>query len=255
MIIHVNLNGQVRDVTVAPGESLMDALRREGCYSVKHGCESGDCGACGALVKLAADARGILTNTCMTLAAQADGATITTVESLGNRTLLSPLQDAFVDNGAIQCGYCTPAQILAAKALLDREPNPTEAEVRDAISGVLCRCTGYLKPVQAILSAARAMRGEAAPGEGGFPLYHRVIANPSTGDVGWGTGPSAGGGKGTLTETRTRTQVDLALADEAATAVVGKPERKVDASKLAQGKPAFVDDLPMPGLLHAAMLT
>ncbi|HQY23766.1 MAG TPA: (2Fe-2S)-binding protein, partial [Thermoflexales bacterium] len=150
MIIHVNINGQVRDLAVSPGESLMAALRREGYYSVKHGCESGDCGACGVLMRSATDARASITNTCVMLAPQADGAEITTVESLGNRLQLSALQDAFVDNGAIQCGYCTPAQILAAKALLDQVPDPTEAQVRDAISGVLCRCTGYLKPVQAI---------------------------------------------------------------------------------------------------------
>ena len=256
MIIHVNINGQVRDLAVSPGESLMAALRREGYYSVKHGCESGDCGACGVLMRSATDARASITNTCVMLAPQADGAEITTVESLGNRLQLSALQDAFVDNGAIQCGYCAPAQILAAKALLDRVPDPTEAQVRDAISGVLCRCTGYLKPVQAILNAARAMRGETESGNGGFPLYHRVIANPSVGDTGWGPGPAAQGGQdGTRTATQTRVEVDLTVADEGATSVVGKPERKVDAGKLAQGKPAFVDDMVLPGMLYAAMLT
>ncbi len=255
MIIHVKLNGQFRDISASAGESLMAALRREGCYSVKHGCETGDCGACGVLMRTASDARPAITNTCVMLAAQADGAEITTVESLGNRTALSPLQDAFVDNGAIQCGYCTPAQVLAAKALLDREPNPSEAEVRDAISGVLCRCTGYLKPVQAILNAARAMRGET--GSEGFPLYHRVMANPSVGDTDWGPGPNASGAGsgGTQTATQTRVEVGLSATDDTGTSVVGKPERKVDAGKLIQGKPAFVDDMPMPGMLYAAMLT
>ncbi|MCK7480780.1 MAG: 2Fe-2S iron-sulfur cluster-binding protein [Candidatus Moduliflexus flocculans] len=103
------------------------------------------------------------------LAAQAEGHLIVTIEALGEHPDqgwrktdgLHPLQQAFVENGAIQCGYCTPAQILAAKALLDKNPNPSEAEVRDAIAGVLCRCTGYAKPVQAVLKAAAVLRGES----------------------------------------------------------------------------------------------
>ncbi|MBX7212540.1 MAG: molybdopterin-dependent oxidoreductase [Thermoflexales bacterium] len=259
MIIHLHLNGHLRELSVAPGESLLEALRRAGYYSVKHGCETGDCGACGVLLKGPNDARPVMTNSCVMLAAQADGASITTLESLGNRDGLSPLQEAFIDNGAIQCGFCSPAQILAAKALLDREPNPTEAEIRDAISGVLCRCTGYAKPVQAILNAARELRGEGPAQEGPSPLYRRVIADGAIGDVAWGPGPGAGGpgtGAGkTATQTATHTRVDLDLSAEPGTSVVGKPERKVDAGKLAQGKPAFVDDMTLPGMLYAAMLT
>ena len=105
-------------------------------------------------------------NSCLVLAAQAEGHNIQTIESLGEHPDqawreskgLHPLQQAFIANGAIQCGYCTPAQILAAKHLLDRNPNPTEDEVRDALSGVLCRCTGYIKPVQAVIQAAEKIR-------------------------------------------------------------------------------------------------
>ncbi len=112
------------------------------------------------------------------LAAQAEGHKIVTIEALGEHPDqgwkktggLHPLQKAFIETGAIQCGYCTPAQILAAKALLDKNPNPTESEVRKAIAGVLCRCTGYTKPVQAILQAAAVMRGEKEQGEQGFEI-------------------------------------------------------------------------------------
>ena len=116
-------------------------------------------------------------NSCVMLAAQAEGHSIQTIEALGEHPEqgwkttagLHPLQQAFVESGAIQCGYCTPAQILAAKELLERNPNPSEAEVREALSGVLCRCTGYLKPVQAVLRAAAVMRGEAVAPVDGSP--------------------------------------------------------------------------------------
>ncbi len=97
---------------------------------------------------------------CVTLAAQVGGCTLTTVESLGNARKLHPIQEAFIDTGAIQCGFCTPGMVLSAYELLKNNANPTEAEVRDALSGNLCRCTGYVKPVQAILRAAAVMRGE-----------------------------------------------------------------------------------------------
>ena len=137
-------------------------LRGLGYYGAKHGCESGECGACAVLI----DNRPV--NSCLYLASQAEGHAIQTIESVGEhpeqgwRTTagLHVIQQAFVESGAIQCGYCTPAQVLAAKQLLESNPSPTEAEVRDALSGVLCRCTGYLKPVQAVLLAAAVLRGE-----------------------------------------------------------------------------------------------
>ncbi len=146
MNIALNINGDERHVTIQVGETLLEVLRRIGYVGVKHGCEDGSCGVCTVLL----DGKAILS--CVMLAAQAEGHHITTIEGLGTRENLYPLQKAFVEHSAVQCGYCTPAMILSAKALLDENPHPTEAEVRDALSSVLCRCTGYLKPVEAVLS-------------------------------------------------------------------------------------------------------
>ncbi len=286
MIVHLRINGIEKDLAAAPGETLLTALRRAGYASVKHGCETGECGACAVLmrssIQRASESREAalspfrIVNTCVMLAAQADGADILTCESLGDRNKLSALQQCFIDNGAIQCGYCTPAQLLAAKALLDRNPDPSEAEVREAISGVLCRCTGYLKPVQAVLNAARLLRGEGGEVEAPF---RRIVTGPAggpmsaphTGDMPWEPGdrqstshPERQRSADTQVLTDRSPIPDLqspisnlpfAVAPSPETSVVGKAEKKVDAAKLAQGKPAFVDDFPMPGMLHAAMLT
>jgi putative selenate reductase molybdopterin-binding subunit len=136
MNITLTINHQPQTLTIAANDLLLHVLRRKGFFGVKHGCETGECGACAVLLD------GQPVPSCVLLAAQADGREITTIEALGERERLHPLQDAFVRYGAIQCGYCTPGLILAAHALLDRTPKPTEDEVRDAISGVLCRCTG-----------------------------------------------------------------------------------------------------------------
>src|SRR5579871_4213787 len=154
MELELRINGVIKSLDVAPNASLMSLLRQEGYFSVKHGCETGECGACTVLVD------GVPRPSCVMLAAQAGGCTITTTESLGSVRKLHPLQEAFVDTGAIQCGFCTPGMILSAHALLQHNPNPSEAEVRDALSGNLCRCTGYVKPVQAVLRAAALLRGE-----------------------------------------------------------------------------------------------
>ena len=272
MNIQLKINGINKNLSVDINESLLTMLRREGYFSVKHGCETGECGACGVLYKpsptignnvqdeIAPVAR--MVNSCVMLAVQANGAEIITVESLGNRTQLSVLQQSFIENGAIQCGYCTPAQILAAKALLDHNVSPSEAEVREALSGVLCRCTGYVKPVQAVLNAAALLRGDAR--DNFPPSFKRVISDglfipPSAGDTPWGSDKHDD--KGTLRQTRTQTDTlittlaPFVIAPEPQTYVVGKAEKKVDAVKLAQGKQAYVDDYPMPGMLYAAMLT
>src|SRR5258706_9495933 len=139
MEVNITLNGEPRTLPVQPNELLLHALRRNALFSVKHGCETGECGSCVVLID------GKPTPTCLVLAARADRKAVTTLESLAKMEReMHPLQQAFVETGAIQCGYCTPAQILCARALLDKNPDPTEAEVRDAISGVLCRCTGYV---------------------------------------------------------------------------------------------------------------
>src|SRR4030066_2504349 len=162
MEVILNINHQAIQVSTTPGETLLKLLRRMGYFGVKHGCESGECGACTVLMD------GKPVNSCLVLAGQAEGHNIQTIESLGEHPEqgwrlnqgLHPLQQAFISNGAIQCGYCTTAQILAAKHLLDLNPNPTEDEIRQALSGVLCRCTGYIKPVQAVLLAAEQLRDD-----------------------------------------------------------------------------------------------
>src|ERR1035437_3836852 len=150
MELRLTVNGEARQWTIAPGELLLDTLRREGYYGVKRGCETGECGACTVLLN------GKPVDSCMVFAAQAEGCDVLTIEGLAPNGELHPLQAAFLDHGAVQCGFCTPGMILAAKALLDRNPHPTEEEVRDAMAGNYCRCTGYLKPVEAVLAAAAA---------------------------------------------------------------------------------------------------
>ncbi len=161
MKIQLRINGRRCEWDVSPREVLLDALRRHGYLSVKRGCQTGECGTCNALVD------GRLRPTCVMLAAQAEGREIFTVEGLAgdgrNRGEgLHPIQEAFLDAGAVQCGFCAPAMLLAAKGLLDSNPNPSEPEVREALEGVICRCTGYVKTVRAVLLAAARMRGETA---------------------------------------------------------------------------------------------
>ena len=148
MDIHVKLNGSDQTFGVGDPLTLFQLLRDNGCYSVKRGCESGDCGACTVLVN---DRPAV---SCIMLAAQAHDKRVITLEGLCDEPSAVCVQDAFVNSGAIQCGYCTPAMILAARALLDRSPSPSETEIREALTGVLCRCTGYVKPVEAVLQAA-----------------------------------------------------------------------------------------------------
>ncbi len=149
ILVHVTVNGEAREWRVQPGDLLLDVLRREGYWGVKRGCETGECGACAVLLD------GEPIDSCLMFAAQADGRDLLTVEGLAKGERLHPVQEAFLDHGAVQCGYCTPAMLLVAKELLARKPKPTEAEVREALSGVLCRCTGYKKPVEAVLAAAK----------------------------------------------------------------------------------------------------
>jgi aerobic carbon-monoxide dehydrogenase small subunit len=153
--IDLTVDGRRLDVEIDPGESLMHLLRRLGWTSVKNGCDRGDCGSCAVLL----DGRAV--NACLVFAANADGREVTTAEGLAGAEGLHPLQAASLDAGAVQCGFCTPGVLMVALDLLDRIPDPTEAEVREALSGNLCRCTGWVKPVEAILAAAEAMRNPA----------------------------------------------------------------------------------------------
>jgi putative selenate reductase molybdopterin-binding subunit len=245
MDINLVINAKQYGIKVSPFDSLFTALRQLGLFGVKFGDEQGLSGADTVLMD------GIPINAGSMLAAQAEGHKIVTIESLGEVADqgwkktggLHPLQQAFIESGAIQCGYCTPAQLLAAKALLDVNPDPTEAQVREAIAGVLCRCTGYAKPVQAILNAAAVLRGEKVPGKpGSLPIELPLSDAPSSSNL------------HSLTAF-TQTAQKITLATESKTyQVVGKPEPKVDAVKLSQGKPAFTADLELRGLLHAKVL-
>jgi putative selenate reductase molybdopterin-binding subunit len=246
MNITLTINSNKQDVECAPSESLLAVVRRLGYYGVKFGDEHGLSGADTVLLD------GKPVNAGSLLAAQTEGHYIVTIEGLGEHPDqgwkktegLHPLQQAFVESGAIQCGYCTPAQILAAKALLDKNPNPSEAEVREAIAGVLCRCTGYLKPVQAVMKAAAVMRGEE-PGDGeaiqwDLGSWERQPESPNL--------PSD-----QFTNVVTRPKV-VVVPETQTYQTVGKPEIKVDAIKLVQGKPAFAADMDMRGMLHARVL-
>ena len=148
--IKLKVNGKDYEVKVESNWSLADLLRKElGLISVKLGCETGECGSCTVLMN------GQPVTSCIISAAEADGQEITTVEGLSEDGKLHPLQEAFIKYGAIQCGFCTPGMILSAKALLDRNPKPTEEDIRKALEGNLCRCTGYVKPMEAILSVIK----------------------------------------------------------------------------------------------------
>lgn len=148
-LIQLKINGTLHEVAVAPQRTLVDVLRDQlGYTGTKRACRVGECGACTVIV----DGRAVLS--CLTLAVEVQGKEILTIEGLGSSDKLNPLQQAFVDCGAIQCGFCSPGMILSAKALLDEAPRPGREEVRRAIAGNLCRCTGYSKIVEAIEVAA-----------------------------------------------------------------------------------------------------
>jgi len=155
--LDLKVNGETKHWSIAPGDLLLDVLRREGYFGVKRGCETGECGACTVLLN------GKPVNSCLMFAAQAKGCEVLTIEGVEQDGNLDPLQEAFLEYGAVQCGFCTPGMILSAKALLAERPDPTEAEVREALAGNFCRCTGYLKPVEAVLAAARAYRENRKP--------------------------------------------------------------------------------------------
>jgi len=139
--------------TIKPYMTLLDFLREDlGLKGTKRGCDSGQCGACTILMD------GKTMNACLVLAIQADGKEIQTIEGLSSGGRLHPLQEAFVEEGAVQCGFCVPGMILSAKALLDEEKDPSEEEVREALSGNLCRCTGYVKIIKAVQKAAALMK-------------------------------------------------------------------------------------------------
>jgi putative selenate reductase molybdopterin-binding subunit len=218
MKILLTINARPMEFNIQTGTTLLEVLRSAGFFGTKDAkCRSGECGACSVVM----DDR--LVNSCQILAAQAVGHEIRTIESIGEMpaqawkktTGLDPIQMAFLESGAIQCGYCTPAMILAAGVLLDKNKQPSKEEVERALSGVLCRCTGYQKPVEAVLMAAATMRGEK-------PAARQLkVAKPTQGK-------------------------DFSS--------IGKSPIKVDAQKLVQGKPAFTTDITLQDLLIARVL-
>ncbi len=233
MELELTLNGVPQTVTCAPGDSLLTVLRRLGCFSVRYGSETGETGAAAVLVDgrlLAAD---------VLLAAQVAGHEVTTVESLDVATgELHPIQAAFVESGALQSGYSAGAMVLATKALLERVPDPSEWEIRDAFSGILDRETGYVKVVDAVHRAAALLRGEKPE-----PMAPVLVERLTDGGAG-GAVPDAPMAMPRL----------VPSADVPVTSVVGKGAHKVDAVKLVKGNPAFVDDIELRGMLYAKVL-
>jgi len=153
MKLRLTIDGKKKVFDVRAEEMLLDVLRRKGHGGVKRGCQKGDCGACGVLID------GGLFNSCLVPAMTVDGKTIITIEGIGSSIKPHTLQKIFLEEGAVQCGFCTPGMVLAAKALLARKPDPSEEEIKTALDGNLCRCTGYVKIIEAVKKAAKIMRG------------------------------------------------------------------------------------------------
>jgi aerobic carbon-monoxide dehydrogenase small subunit len=153
--INLTVNGKQYQVAVAPSRTLLEVIREDlGLTGTKEGCGMGECGACTVIM----DRKTV--NSCLVLAAEADGKTILTIEGLADGGQLHPLQQAFADNGGLQCGFCTPGMILSAKALLDENPDPSDEDIKQGIAGNFCRCTGYAKIFASIKAAARTMGGK-----------------------------------------------------------------------------------------------
>jgi carbon-monoxide dehydrogenase small subunit len=152
--LRATVNGKKVNVAVSPSETLAEFLRtRLGLAGTKEGCDTGDCGACTVILN------GKAVNSCLVLAVETEGSHVTTIEGLSSDGELHPLQQAFIDNGSVQCGFCTPGMIMGAKALLDENPNPSQEEIRLGLAGNLCRCTGYVSVIQAVTAAAKQLRG------------------------------------------------------------------------------------------------
>ena len=230
--IELTLNGVPQQVRCTPGDSLLTVLRRLGCFSVRYGSETGETGAAAVLVD------GRLVAADVLLAAQAGGHEVTTVESLDVATgELHPIQEAFVESGALQSGYSAGAMVLATKALLDRVPDPSEWEIRDALSGILDRETGYVKVVDAVQRAAALLRGE-------IPDPMEPVIVDRLGATAPGPVPAAPPARPRLVQS----------PDVPHTSAVGRPVHKVDAVRLVKGHPAFVDDVEPRGMLYAKVL-
>ena len=234
------LNGESRKISVNPKTLLLDYLREVGLKSVKSGCREGDCGTCTVLID------GVPTQSCLTKISTINGKNIETLESLGTAENLHPLQKSFLETGAIQCGFCTPAQILTAKAFLDQNPNPTEEEIRKSLSAVLCRCTGYVRNIDAVMRAAAMMRGEKVSD---YKVPEQIFQS----DIEKIVLPQAYYRK----DDKKKPLMPLVLTPDKMPKMVsvGMTPTKVDGVKLVTGKPVFTDDVHPEGMLFAALLT
>jgi len=240
--ITLTINGQQQQWTVGHRDMLIHVLRDHGYLSVKQGCDTGDCGICTVIVN------GDPVRSCMTRAIEVDGKSVFTTEGLAQDGELHPIQEAFIETGGVQCGFCTPGKMMTAKALLDKNPNPTTDEVREAMNGVLCRCTGYVRTTDAVLRAAKKLRGEEVP-----PLTPIRFSLADFENIEGVPIPEAYQRKdGDRTPLP---PVIITPADMPETRVVGQAEQKVDARKLALGRPVYAFDKYVDGMLYGALLT
>ncbi|GCE11586.1 molybdopterin-dependent oxidoreductase [Tengunoibacter tsumagoiensis] len=251
MELELSIDGVIESQDVAPNESLLTLLRREGHHSVKQGCETGECGACTVLID------GVPRVSCVMLAAQAGGCSITTVEKLGSTKKLHPLQEAFIEVGAASCGFCSSGMLLSAYALLQQNASPTEDEVRAALSGNLCRCSGYEKPVQAVLRAATVLRGEKTP----FIDYAITsVAEENTSVTGHLTALVGANGKLRSAPSPNGTNrpsgpIQMSMSKHLGAQVVGRPLPLLNAPKMVTGRASFAADYEPRGTLYARVLT
>ena len=236
--ITIELNGETVSVEVHAHDSLFAVLRRLGMFSVKYGSATGETGAGAVLFD------GSLASSEVILALQADGHRVTTVEALNTAPGLHPIQAAFAATGAIQSGYSAGAMVLGAMALLERDPDPSDDAIRDMLSGILDRESGYVKPVEAVRRAAALLRGE------GVEPFGPLILPPMTD----GTNPVAVDPNDPAPSASPAVPRLVPSIDVPEMAVVGKPEVKVDALKLVKGNPAFTDDIEPRGMLYAKVL-
>ncbi|MCE5208741.1 MAG: molybdopterin-dependent oxidoreductase [Chloroflexi bacterium] len=234
------LNGQKVHTEAHRNKSLLVMLRELGMFSVKNGCSTGDCGVCTVLVD------GKPMRSCMLRVDDMQGRSVMTVEGLSQGGQPHPIQKAFMESGAIQCGFCTPSQLLVSYALLSANPNPSECEIREALGGDTCRCTGWVRIVDAVKRAAAMMRGEELPPvthiELELPKETRSIRLPEA----W---YRKDGNRWPLPP------LVYTPAEMSKTRYVGKAEKKVDVEKLAAGRPVYTGDVHIPGMLYGALLT
>jgi putative selenate reductase molybdopterin-binding subunit len=255
MELELRINGVIESLDIAPNELLFSLLRREGYCGVKHGCETGECGACTVMVE------GVPRPSCVMLAAQVNGCTLTTVEGLSPAGKLHPLQVTFAEMGATPCGFCTPGMLISAYELLKRNPSPNVDDVRDALSGNLCRCSGYDRPVQAVLRAAAILRGEPVP-----DLEYPTIKAPDVQGIaaiqqGNLLANLANNAAGATTKmpvlkiSQSQTDADAQEVNQPQLQAIGKALPVRNALKMVRGKAAFVADVQMRDMLYTRMLT